>query len=88
MKLARALATLCLVGALAYALAYWWYGTLVSEWIWTSIANQLDHGKDPGLVSDVEFVVVAVCSLVVATTLVLSALKLCRVALRRRARLA
>ena len=86
MKLARTLAALCVVCALAYVLAYWWFGTLVSEWLWTAIANQLDHGKDPGLVSDVEFVLVVVCSLVVSAAMVLCVLKLFRMVLTKRAR--
>jgi hypothetical protein len=66
-----------LVGAvllLSYVLAHLWLNSPWSEAVWSHLNQWIENGQNPGLVSDIELVLVLLCALVLATSVVLLAL--------------
>jgi len=86
MKLARVIGTGCLVVTMTAALVYWWFGTAVSERLWTWVENTINNdGQRVNLVSDVEAVIVILVSLFVAIAITFVSFKLIAKALSNRA---
>jgi hypothetical protein len=69
------IATGAVVLSMAYVFTRLWLSSIWAEWFWTWLNNQLSAGKNPGLASDVELVVVLVCALVLSVSLVFLSLK-------------
>lgn len=49
-------------------LAWWWLSTGMSESVWTWINGSIEDGKNPGLASDVEMLIVLAGALLVSAS--------------------
>lgn len=84
MKIFRILIPIAFVLTLTFLLTKAWLESLVSERLWTFINNQLSSGENPGLTSDIEFLVVLFAALLVSTLLTHAASKIWKLRIQRR----